>query len=568
YHCRSFTSYKMKEIVILSIVALVACLVGDSSCISGGTYVGNLNGFEYHVAVLCPVIMCNGAIVSSRNVLTTASCINQLTPEDVEVYAGSTQYYSGGVSYAVSNIRKHPSFRLLTYEASALAPTNTFIIGTGYGIVGANYILPDYLIKASLQQFDRSTCVQYYGSRLLSSMFCAGDQFRCEPGKLLIAGNVEWNSVDRRGCGKGEKRNELYVFNRFTDGKYRGIWMGPQSTHTILINENYKALSLGKNHKGQCGHAKPQTIYNPLLIATLKDVNVIQAACGFHHTLFLTDTGTVYACGDNKMGQLGIGSIKAVATTPTRINYDGPPICKIGCGGEFSVILDIEGNLHSFGRPEFGQLGHNDDGQFFITNTKLAFDVKYSPKLITTYIEKDKAGYSSTVSDVKIVDFACGKNHTVAIDSEKRAFSFGFGGYGRLGHNEQKDEWMPRLIKYLNERVTGGAVRVFCGSAYTFVISGFNNPYIFGKNKPTLSDGVLYPKPINELCGYNFKSIGCSAFSSIFASDNGQLIAWGASPVCGELGIGTNPKSSSKPTLVESMNGFDVMKVAMGAEHS
>ncbi|KAJ6634497.1 Vitellin-degrading protease, partial [Pseudolycoriella hygida] len=175
YHCRSFTSYKMKEIVILSIVALVACLVGDSSCISGGTYVGNLNGFEYHVAVLCPVIMCNGAIVSSRNVLTTASCINQLTPEDVEVYAGSTQYYSGGVSYAVSNIRKHPSFRLLTYEASALAPTNTFIIGTGYGIVGANYILPDYLIKASLQQFDRSTCVQYYGSRLLSSMFCAGD---------------------------------------------------------------------------------------------------------------------------------------------------------------------------------------------------------------------------------------------------------------------------------------------------------------------------------------------------------------------------------------------------------
>lgn len=40
-------------------------------------------------------------------------------------------------------------------------------------------------------------------------------RFQCEPGKLLIAGNVAWNYVDM----KGMKRNELHVFNRFTDGK-------------------------------------------------------------------------------------------------------------------------------------------------------------------------------------------------------------------------------------------------------------------------------------------------------------------------------------------------------------
>ncbi len=91
----------------------------------------------------------------------------------------------------------------------------------------------------------------------------------------------------------------------------------------------------------------------------MKHVNVIQAACGHNHTLFLTDTGTVYACGDAAYGKLGIRnkSKQAIVTTPTRINYNGPPICKIGCGGEFSVILDIEGNLHTFGHPEYGQLG-------------------------------------------------------------------------------------------------------------------------------------------------------------------------------------------------------------------
>lgn len=46
------------------------------------------------------------------------------------------------------------------------------------------------------------------------------------------------------------------------------------------------------------------------------------------------------------------------------------------------------------------------------------------------------------VKDVEIVDFSCGQNHTVAIDSKKRVYSWGFGGYGRLGHAEPKDEYV------------------------------------------------------------------------------------------------------------------------------
>lgn len=70
------------------------------------------------------------------------------------------------------------------------------------------------------------------------------------------------------------------------------------------------------------------------------------------------------------------------------------------------------------------------------------------------------------------------------------------------GHNEQKDEWMPRLIKYLNERVTGGAIRAFCGAKYSLVISGHNNPYLFGRNKDTAAgNGQMYPKVVDELCG-------------------------------------------------------------------
>lgn len=51
-------------------------------------------------------------------------------------------------------------------------------------------------------------------------------------------------------------------------------------------------------------------------------------------------------------------------------------------------------------------------------------------------------------------------------------------------------------------RVTGGAIRAYCGSTFSLVISGHNNPYLFGKNKNNSSgNGHLYPKCVDEICG-------------------------------------------------------------------
>lgn len=92
-------------------------------------------------------------------------------------------------------------------------------------------------------------------------------------------------------------------------------------------------------------------------------------------------------------------------------------------------------------------MGHNTDGKFFKTSTKLCFNFETSPKRILIYIERTKDGHVSPVDFPEIVDFNCGQNHTVAIDSKKRAFSWGFGGFGRLGHNEQKDEMVSIVYK-------------------------------------------------------------------------------------------------------------------------
>lgn len=90
-----------------------------------------------------------------------------------------------------------------------------------------------------------------------------------------------------------------------------------------------KALSFGRNQFGQLGQPELRTYEKPTLIPELEDVNIIQAACGRNHSLFLSDKGVVYACGDNKSGQCGIGNNSTqVVQKPTRINYRGPPIIK------------------------------------------------------------------------------------------------------------------------------------------------------------------------------------------------------------------------------------------------
>lgn len=70
------------------------------------------------------------------------------------------------------------------------------------------------------------------------------------------------------------------------------------------------------------------------------------------------------------------------------------------------------------------------------------------------------------------------------------------------GHNVQEDEWRPRLIKYLNPIVTGGAIQAFCGRNYSLAISGHKNPYLFGRNKDTAgANAQMYPKVVDDLCG-------------------------------------------------------------------
>ncbi|XP_023210764.1 protein RCC2 homolog [Centruroides sculpturatus] len=391
-------------------------------------------------------------------------------------------------------------------------------------------------------------------------------------GTVLMCGGTNWDLIGRKELPKNAKKSggrNLWGPHRLTalQGiRVRVVASGDSACHSVVITEQGKVMTWGRNDKGQLGHCDLQRRDIPTLIETLKELNFVDAACGRSHTLLLSEFGVVYGCGDNKMGQCGIGSQNTAINIPTRTSFKGRPIVKIACGAEFSVIADVKGCIFSFGCPEYGQLGHNSDGRYFVTSNKLSYQCELVPRRIGVFVEKSRDGHITLVDDVQIIDIACGINHTIAVDTKKRCFSWGFGGYGRLGHAEPKDEMVPRLIKSF-DGPNRGVKRVYAGGTYSMAINEFGVLYFWGQHKTT-GEATMYPKPIQDLAGWQIRDIGCSNRSLVVVADE-SVISWGPSPTYGELGYGDNrPKSSPNPQEVKPLDGIHIHSVSCGYGHT
>ncbi|XP_038015971.1 protein RCC2 isoform X1 [Motacilla alba alba] len=393
-------------------------------------------------------------------------------------------------------------------------------------------------------------------------------------GQLLIFGATNWDLIGRKEVPKQQAAYRNLGQNLWGPHRYgslgglrvRSVVSGPCAAHSLLITAEGKLWSWGRNEKGQLGHGDTKRVEAPRPIEALSSEAIVAAACGRNHTLALTESGSVFAFGENKLGQLGLGNQTDAVPSPTQILYNGQPISKLGCGAEFSMVMDCKGNLYSFGCPEYGQLGHNSDGKFIARAQRIEYDCELLPRRVALFVERTKDGQVLPVPNVVVRDVACGANHTLVLDSQKRVFSWGFGGYGRLGHAEQKDEMVPRLVK-LFDFPGRGAAQIYAGYTCSFAVSETGGLFFWGATN-TSRESTMYPKAVQDLCGWKIRSLACGKSSVIVAADE-STISWGPSPTFGELGYGDHkPKSSTAAQEVKTLDGIYTEQVAMGYSHS
>lgn len=70
----------------------------------------------------------------------------------------------------------------------------------------------------------------------------------------------------------------------------------------------------------------------------------------------------------------------------------------------------------------------------------------------------------------------------------------------------------------------------------------------------------MKPAYVSDLTTMSVRSVAVGPTSTIVAADQ-AVVVWGPSPTSGELGIGEETKSSTKPKLVEDLDGVHAISV-------
>lgn len=390
--------------------------------------------------------------------------------------------------------------------------------------------------------------------------------------------------------------------------------------HSIAVLADGRLFAVGKNDHGQLGTGDTGTRKEYVPISFPGKASVAKISMGRSHTMFLLSSGELWACGSNSFGQLGLGNSKATAKdvlTPMKLTIPGddPVVRDVACGYDFTVFCTLnQGRVYAFGHPEYGVLGQGTEGKYIRDGGKgaaIQFSCEYTPQLVDRFLTKDahdRVTTTLTGSQVKVRAVAAGKNHVVCLEDwegtdshgaacANRVYSWGWGGYGRLGHNGAKDELYPREVQAFSQSgpsPTDPSVHisvaptnrqkqvreVVCGSAFTLAVSETRHLYYFGKmsNAPR-GEATMHPQLVQELFDYPVRQ--CAAGSNLVVVVAGRTvrgkpasegegpsyaIAWGM-PVAGKLGFEDGAKSSRQPKLLSRLDGVGLTSVSCGYGH-
>src|SRR5579885_1331493 len=127
--------------------------------------------------------------------------------------------------------------------------------------------------------------------------------------------------------------------------------------HSLALDNQGKVWSFGANRTGQLGSGNTEGRLVPILIPKLN--NIVRISAGGQHSLVLDNRGKVWSFGNNYYGQLGLGNTQENFLSPVAIP-DLSNIVQISAGGNYSLVLDNQGKVWSFGYNIFGQLGLGD----------------------------------------------------------------------------------------------------------------------------------------------------------------------------------------------------------------
>ncbi|CAI2374052.1 unnamed protein product [Moneuplotes crassus] len=237
--------------------------------------------------------------------------------------------------------------------------------------------------------------------------------FLTNEGNLYCCG---WNQNGQLGYGEADKSlRKPYRLYLKEDEKFQYISCG--GCHTIMITkETGKAYTTGLNSCGQLGLGSQSDQFKPQLVDSLaSDVHLTYASCGEEFSFFVSESGKVYSCGLNNVGQCGFDpEQEQMIEIPSLItSIEDQQIEYIVCGKGEAMAINNRGSVYKWGSA-------STDESFSETR----------PKVLTTYKNKEVLQISSgreffgillAATDIK-KSFATGKALNSSIKAGKKTY--------------------------------------------------------------------------------------------------------------------------------------------------
>ena len=309
---------------------------------------------------------------------------------------------------------------------------------------------------------------------IVTEVFSGASHSLCVSNKGVC---FSWGKNNQGQCGHGSTADILVPTSVLTLSnpscptiRVAGGW-----EHTLALDAQGRLFSFGSGYKDSrrnglppvLGHGSHDRETQPRQVLALKDKVVVHVACGWDHSLAVTDHGMLYSWGAGTNGKLGHGDELDRSVPSQVLALSHVFIVQAEAGCEHSVAISLEGQLFTWGHGDSGRLGHGDDKTQMIpkvvsfnsadgcdTDTcvvSVAVGDKYNLVLVSQ--EKEDSEESNSGSNTLLEDLSQRRNSTVSKKDENRSKNSARidGGKGIISASNEvlmSPEWILSLQRF------------------------------------------------------------------------------------------------------------------------
>ncbi|KAA0712569.1 E3 ubiquitin-protein ligase HERC2 [Triplophysa tibetana] len=224
----------------------------------------------------------------------------------------------------------------------------------------------------------------------------------------------------------------------------------------------------------------------------------------------------------------------------------GKQVVHIACGSTYSAAITADGELYTWGRGNYGRLGHGSS------------EDQTTPMLVTA------------LKGLKVIAVACGSGdaQTLAVTENGQVWSWGDGDYGKLGRGGSDGCKTPKLVEKLQDL---DIVKVCCGSQFSVALTKDGQVYTWGKgDNQRLGHGtdehVRYPKLLDSLQGKRVVDIAVGSTHCLALTEDGEVHSWGSNDKLQHFD--TLFSNKKQPKALPGLNSKYIVGIACGPGQS